>query len=45
MYLYIKALHVIAVVVWMAGLLFCRGSFAYDAAATPGCVHSGKPSR
>ena len=45
MYLYIKALHVIAVVVWMAGLLSCQPLFVYDADAASGSAYSGKPSR
>lgn len=35
-YLWLKALHVISVIAWMAGLLYLPRLFAYHAAATPG---------
>jgi putative membrane protein len=35
-YLWIKALHIVAVVAWMAGLLYLPRLFVYHAAATPG---------
>ena len=34
--LWLKALHVIAVISWMAGLLYLPRLFVYHAAATPG---------
>jgi putative membrane protein len=36
MYLWIKALHVIAVISWMAGMLYLPRLFVYHAAAKPG---------
>jgi len=36
MYLWIKALHVIAVISWMAGLLYLPRLFVYHADAAPG---------
>jgi putative membrane protein len=35
-YLWIKAVHVIAVIAWMAGLLYLPRLFVYHAAAAPG---------
>jgi putative membrane protein len=35
-YLWIKALHVISVIAWMAGLLYLPRLFVYHAAAKPG---------
>ncbi len=35
-YLWIKALHVISVIAWMAGLLYLPRLFVYHAAAAPG---------
>jgi protoporphyrinogen IX oxidase len=36
MYLWLKALHIIAVVAWMAGMLYLPRLFVYHAAAKPG---------
>ncbi len=36
MYLWIKALHVIAIIAWMAGLLYLPRLFVYHADAAPG---------
>jgi putative membrane protein len=36
MYLWLKALHIVAVIAWMAGLLYLPRLFVYHAAATPG---------
>lgn len=36
MYLWLKALHIIAVISWMAGLLYLPRLFVYHAAAVPG---------
>jgi protoporphyrinogen IX oxidase len=35
-YLYVKALHIIAVIAWMAAMLYLPRLFVYHAAATPG---------
>ena len=35
-YLWVKALHVISIIAWMAGLLYLPRLFVYHAAATPG---------
>ncbi|MEQ8319584.1 MAG: protoporphyrinogen oxidase HemJ [Rhodospirillales bacterium] len=35
-YLWVKALHIIAVISWMAGLLYLPRLFVYHAAAEPG---------
>jgi putative membrane protein len=35
MYLWLKALHIIAVISWMAGLLYLPRLFVYHAGATP----------
>ena len=35
-YLWIKSLHIISMVAWMAGLLYLPRLFVYHAAATPG---------
>src|SRR5579875_2342367 len=40
MYLYLKALHVIAVIAWMAGMLYLPRLFVYHAAAKPGSEQS-----
>ena len=40
MYLWLKALHIIAVISWMAGLLYLPRLFVYHAAATPGSDQS-----
>jgi putative membrane protein len=40
MYLYIKALHVIAVIAWMAGMLYLPRLFVYHCAAAPGSPQS-----
>jgi putative membrane protein len=40
MYLWLKALHIIAVISWMAGLLYLPRLFVYHAAATPGSEQS-----
>ena len=39
-YLWIKAVHVIAVIAWMAGLLYLPRLFVYHAAAEPGSKQS-----
>lgn len=36
MYLWLKALHIIAAISWMAGLLYLPRLFVYHAAAAPG---------
>ncbi|MFI5033951.1 MAG: protoporphyrinogen oxidase HemJ [Reyranellales bacterium] len=40
MYLWLKALHIIAVISWMAGLLYLPRLFVYHAVATPGSEQS-----
>ena len=40
MYLWLKALHIIAVISWMAGLLYLPRLFVYHCAATPGSEQS-----
>ena len=40
MYLWLKALHIIAVIAWMAGVLYLPRLFVYHAAATPGSESS-----
>jgi len=40
MYLWIKALHIVAVIAWMAGMLYLPRLFVYHAAATPGSEQS-----
>jgi len=40
LYPWIKALHVIAVIAWMAGLLYLPRLFVYHAAAAPGSEQS-----
>ena len=40
MYLWLKALHIIAVISWMAGMLYLPRLFVYHAAATPGSESS-----
>jgi len=40
MYLWIKALHVIAVISWMAGMLYLPRLFVYHCAAEPGSTQS-----
>jgi putative membrane protein len=40
MYLWIKALHIIAVISWMAGLLYLPRLFVYHAAVEPGSAQS-----
>ncbi|MTI08278.1 protoporphyrinogen oxidase HemJ [Curvivirga aplysinae] len=39
-YNWVKAVHVIAVISWMAGLLYLPRLFVYHVAATPGSEHS-----
>ncbi len=39
-YLWIKALHLIAVIAWMAGMLYLPRLFVYHAAAAPGSALS-----
>ncbi len=39
-YLWVKALHVIAVMAWMAGMLYLPRLYAYHAAAEPGSTQS-----
>jgi putative membrane protein len=36
LYLWLKALHIIAVIAWMAGMLYLPRLFVYHAAAQPG---------
>jgi protoporphyrinogen IX oxidase len=40
MYLWIKSLHIISVIAWMAGMLYLPRLFAYHAAAKPGSEQS-----
>jgi putative membrane protein len=40
MYLWIKALHIISVIAWMAGMLYLPRLFVYHAAAEPGSPQS-----
>src|SRR5215218_9124597 len=40
LYLWLKALHVIAIIAWMAGLLYLPRLFVYHCAAAPGSVQS-----
>ena len=40
MYLWLKALHIIAVISWMAGMLYLPRLFVYHAAAEPGSEQS-----
>jgi len=40
MYEWIKALHIIAVIAWMAGMLYLPRLFVYHCAAEPGSVQS-----
>lgn len=40
LYPWIKALHIISVIAWMAGLLYLPRLFAYHAAAAPGSEQS-----
>jgi len=40
MYLWIKAFHVIAVIAWMAGMLYLPRLFVYHASAKPGSEQS-----
>jgi putative membrane protein len=40
MYLYVKAFHIIAVISWMAGLLYLPRLFVYHAVAKPGSEQS-----
>jgi putative membrane protein len=40
MYLWIKSFHVIAVIAWMAGMLYLPRLFVYHAAAAPGSEQS-----
>jgi putative membrane protein len=40
MYLWLKALHIISVISWMAGLLYLPRLFVYHAVATPGSEQS-----
>jgi len=40
MYLWLKALHIIAVIAWMAGMLYLPRLFVYHAAAKPGSDQS-----
>ncbi len=40
MYLWIKAFHIIAVIAWMAGMLYLPRLFVYHAAAAPGSAQS-----
>src|SRR5437763_3310389 len=40
LYLWFKALHVIAVIAWMAGMLYLPRLFVYHCAAEPGSTQS-----
>jgi putative membrane protein len=40
MYLYLKAFHLIAVIAWMAGMLYLPRLFVYHASAKPGSEQS-----
>ena len=40
MYLWLKALHIIAIIAWMAGMLYLPRLFVYHAAAKPGSEQS-----
>lgn len=40
MYLWLKALHIVAVIAWMAGMLYLPRLFVYHAAAKPGSDQS-----
>jgi putative membrane protein len=40
MYLWIKAFHIIAVIAWMAGLLYLPRLFVYHCGAEPGSMQS-----
>ena len=40
MYLWLKALHIIAVIAWMAGMLYLPRLFVYHCAADPGSMQS-----
>ena len=40
LYLWLKALHIIAVISWMAGMLYLPRLFVYHAAAKPGSEQS-----
>jgi len=40
MYLWLKALHIIAVISWMAGMLYLPRLFVYHAASKPGSEQS-----
>ena len=40
MYLWIKAFHIIAVIAWMAGMLYLPRLFVYHCAAEKGSVQS-----
>jgi putative membrane protein len=40
MYLWIKAFHIVAVIAWMAGMLYLPRLFVYHAAAKPGSEQS-----
>jgi protoporphyrinogen IX oxidase len=40
LYLWIKALHVVAVIAWMAGMLYLPRLFVYHAVETPGSATS-----
>src|SRR5688572_25650792 len=40
LYLWIKAVHAVAIIAWMAGLLYLPRPFVYHCAAEPGSVQS-----
>src|SRR3979490_2374358 len=40
MYEWVKAFHIIAVIAWMAGMLYLPRLFVYHCAAAPGSPHS-----
>jgi putative membrane protein len=39
-YLWVKALHIVAIIAWMAGMLYLPRLFIYHCAAEPGSVQS-----
>ena len=44
-YLWIKAFHIIAVIAWMAGMLYLPRLFVYHAEVAPGSPESANASR
>jgi putative membrane protein len=41
-YLWVKAFHIIAVIMWMAGMLYLPRLFVYHCETTPGSAESGR---